>query len=150
MLPKGKTFLGLVTFNCNFSRRLERRLRLPLDTTQHVFFFQNGSVLRLILGKIGFQSDEIPAATAARWSGNTCPPSNQPIITSISNVAYKTFVCCRKLKNSSHLIFFQTCIVKKLNFLSGKSYDRMRNVKNQYLASLNLPNKTKNLLGFLI
>ena len=140
-----------------FTRRQERRLSLPLDTTQHVFFFKmvqfcdcrTNKILKL--GKVGFQSDQIPAATAASWSGNTCPPtSNQPIIKLISNVAYKTFVCCRKLKNSSHLTFFQTCTVKKLNFLSGKSYDRMRNVKNRYLASLNLPNKTKILLGFLI
>ena len=34
----------------------------------------------LILGKVGFQSDQIPAAS---WSGNTCPPSNQLIITLI-------------------------------------------------------------------
>ena len=34
----------------------------------------------LILGKVGFQSDQI---TAASWSGNTCPPSNQLIITLI-------------------------------------------------------------------
>ena len=34
----------------------------------------------LILGKVGFQSDQI---TAASWSGNTCQPSNQLIITLI-------------------------------------------------------------------
>ena len=33
-----------------------------------------------ILGKVGFQSDQI---TAASWSGNTCQPSNQLIITLI-------------------------------------------------------------------
>ena len=34
----------------------------------------------LILGKVGFQSDQI---TAPSWSGNTCQPSNQLIITLI-------------------------------------------------------------------
>ena len=34
----------------------------------------------LILGRVGFQSDQI---TAASWSGNTCQPSNQLIITLI-------------------------------------------------------------------
>ena len=34
----------------------------------------------LILGKVGFQSDQIIAAS---WSGNTCQPSNQLIITLI-------------------------------------------------------------------
>ena len=34
----------------------------------------------LILGKVGFQSDQI---TAASWSGNNCQPSNQLIITLI-------------------------------------------------------------------
>ena len=33
-----------------------------------------------ILGKVGFQSDQI---TAASWSGNTCQSSNQLIITLI-------------------------------------------------------------------
>ena len=34
----------------------------------------------VILGKVSFQSDQI---TAASWSGNTCQPSNQLIITLI-------------------------------------------------------------------
>ena len=34
----------------------------------------------LTLGKVGFQSEQI---TAASWSGNTCQPSNQLIITLI-------------------------------------------------------------------
>ena len=42
--------------------------------------FQSQTNKILILGKVGFQSDQI---TAASWSGNTCQPSNQLIITLI-------------------------------------------------------------------
>ena len=55
----------------------------------------------LILGKVGFQSDQI---TAASWSGNTCQPSNQLIITLIRLL----FACVAKFINESFAMCTQT------------------------------------------
>ena len=57
----------------------------------------------LILGKVGFQSDQI---TAASWSGNTCQPSNQLVITVI-RLLFATYVpkVALQLPSCQHIVF---------------------------------------------
>ena len=59
-------------------RELENHT-IKLLIFQVVFYVWNSNK-NLILGKVGFQSNQI---TAASWSGNSCQPSNQLIITLI-------------------------------------------------------------------
>ena len=67
----------------------------------------------LISGKVGFQSDQI---TAASWSGNTCQPRNQLIITLIRLLSYNKEDYIRVSDSSTFgLHFFQRICLKILH-----------------------------------